>query len=963
MNHFKKLLFISCILLASLSLLAQNKTLKGTIVSTKDDTPVSGATISVKGTSASVAASSDGSFSIPVNSSRVTLVITSVGYTKKELVVDANQNNISIPLEANQGSLGEVVVVGYGTQRKSDLTGSLSSIKGSDLTQLSTQRVDQAIQGRASGVYVLNTAGAPGANTTIRVRGMNSINGGNNALVVVDGLQGGNLNSLNPNDIESIEILKDASATAIYGSRGANGVILITTKSGRKGKPVIDYNFSYGSQTIRHKLELMNAAEYAITRNADKATQNGSGTPTPYFTDAQIKEFERTGGTDWQDVIYRTAPIMNHQLSIGGGTDNVKYLVSAGYLDQQGILINSGYKRFSLRANMNADINKVVSFGVSWAGSKEAGNSPPYGGGTALSFLGQAVNIAPRWAPTATPYDATGNYSKAPAAYGPNDTWNPLAAAKEPDVNNNTIRNNINTYLDFKIIEGLKLRVTGGATIENTNNKSYYNSKTFEGKPVGGKVGYATFDDALYAFYQNSNILTYDKNIGAKHHVTLMAVAEQQFSKYESSGLVASKFTVDQTGANDLGGAEQINSKYSNVTKRVLNSYLGRINYAYADKYLATLSYRADGSSVFGANNKWGYFPSGSVAWKLAEEPIVKRLNIFSDLKLRGSYGVVGNQAISPYQTISAMNSGANYPYSGNDNTDLGFIIANPANADLKWESTKQTDVGLDVSVFGGRLNGTVDWYYKLTEDLLLNRTLPGYTGFSSIIDNVGSVRNSGMEISISGDPLVGKLKWNSSFNISWNRNKVLDLGEASKLEYRTTYGGYSLKNGFMQLRVGEPFGQMYGYGYVGTWKTSEADAAAAYGQLPGDPHYVDFNGDGKADVVQVQNNGNGYVSFATGDSNNFAFASHHAGSSPTSTTMTELRAKSNGSAKPSAAATTHARRSSSTGSCRSSMAGSSRRRPASPISSRPSACSRRRWTRRTSRPSSAAGPACRSAG
>jgi TonB-linked SusC/RagA family outer membrane protein len=872
MNQSKKLLFILSILLASSNLMAQNKILKGTILSSRENSPVSGATVTVKGTSNSVAASSDGTFSIPVNSSRVTLVVSSVGYAKNEIVVDANQNDITISLETTGASLGEVVVVGYGTQRKSDLTGSLSSIKGSDLTQLSTQRVDQAIQGRAAGVYVLNTAGAPGALTTIRVRGMNSINGGNNALIVVDGLQGGNLNSLNPNDIESMEILKDASATAIYGSRGANGVILITTKTGRKGKPVIDYNFSYGSQTLRDKLDLMSAADYAITRNADKATQNGSGVPDPIFTDEQIKQFRANGGTDWQDVIYRTAPISNHQLSISGGTDNVKYMVSGAYLDQQGILVNSAFKRFNLRANVNADINKVVSFGLNWGGSKESGNSPPYGGGTALSFLGQAVNIAPRWDPTTPPYDANGNYNRHPAGYGAYDTWNPLAAAQEPDINNNTIRNNINTYLDFKIIEGLKLRVTGGATIENNNNKSYYNSKTWEGKPIGGKVGYATIDNALYTFYQNSNILTYDKTVGSNHHFTLMAVAEQQYSKSESSGLVASKFTVDQTGANDLGGAEQINSKYSNVSKRVLNSYLGRINYSFADKYLLTLSYRADGSSVFGANNKWGYFPSGSVAWKLAEESFIKNLNIFSELKLRGSYGTVGNQAITAYQTISAINSGANYPYNGNDNTDLGFIIANPPNPNLKWESTTQKNIGLDVSVFGGRLSATVDYYYKKTNDLLLNRTLPGYTGFSSIIDNVGSVRNRGMEISVSGDPLVGAVKWNSGFNISWNRNKVLDLGEVSKLEYRTTYGGYSLGNGFMQLRVGEPFGQMYGYGYAGTWKTSEAAAAAVYGKLPGDPKFIDFNSDGSINSSDIMKIGNSIPDFIFGWNNRISY-------------------------------------------------------------------------------------------
>ena len=850
---------------------APQKTISGKVTDENGES-IAGANVTVKGTAVGAITGVDGRYKLTIPDDATTLVISFVGYLSQEVPIGKN-SVIDVVLVSDIQSLSEIIVVGYGQQRKSDITGAISSVKGQELVQLPMQRVDQALQGRAAGVLVLNTAGAPGANTTIRVRGMNSINGGNNALIVVDGLQGGNLNALNPNDIESIEILKDASATAIYGSMGANGVILISTKSGKKGKPTIDYSFSYGSQTIRHKLDLMGAADYARTRNAYKATQNASGVPVPIFTDAQIQELAKTGGTDWQDVIYRTAPVTNHQLTISGGTDNLKYMISGGYLDQQGILINSAYKRFTLRANLNADITKNVSFGLNWAGSKEAGNSPPYGGGTALSFLGQAVNIAPRWDPTTPPYDENGNYNKHPAGYGAYDTWNPLAAAREPDIMNNTIRNSINTYLEFKIIAGLRLKITGGATIENGNNKSYYNSKTWEGKPIGGKVGYATIDDALSTHYQNSNILTYDKSLWGMHHITLMAVAEQQYSKSESSGLVASKFTVDQTGANDLGGAEQINSKYSSVNERVLNSFLGRINYAFAEKYLVTLSYRADGSSVFGANNKWGFFPSGSLAWKMTEESFIKNLNIFSELKLRGSWGIIGNQAINAYQTISAINSGANYPYSGNDATDLGFIIANPPNPNLKWESTTQSNIGLDVSVLKGRLNATVDLYLKTTKDLLLNRTLPGYTGFSSIIDNVGSVENKGLELSISGDPVIGSVRWSSGFNISWNRNKVLNLGEDKKLEFKTTYGGYSLKAGFMQLRVDEPFGQMYGYGYEGTWKTSESEAAAAFGQLPGDPKYTDVNLDGKIDSQDIMIIGNAIPKFIFGWTNRVSYS------------------------------------------------------------------------------------------
>jgi TonB-linked SusC/RagA family outer membrane protein len=351
-----------------------------------------------------------------------------------------------------------------------------------------------------------------------------------------------------------------------------------------------------------------------------------------------------------------------------------------------------------------------------------------------------------------------------------------------------------------------------------------------------------------------------------------MAVAEQQYEKSEGSGLTAAKFTVDQTGIDDLGGAEQISEKHSNVEERVINSYLGRINYSYANKYLLTASYRADGSSVFGKNNKWGYFPSVSLAWRVSQEPFIKNLDLFSDLKLRASWGVIGNQAINPYQTISSMESGFNYPYTGGGTTDLGFRIASAANPDLKWESTTQSNIGLDAGIFEGRLNATIDVYKKTTDDLLLNRTLPSYTGLRSIIDNVGSVENKGLELSLSGHPLIGIVKWNTGFNISWNRNKVLDLGESERLEFRTTYGGYSLRNGFMQLRVGEPFGQMYGYGYEGVWKETEATQAAAFGQLPGDPKYTDVDNDQKITTSDIKVIGNSIPDFVFGWNNNLSF-------------------------------------------------------------------------------------------
>ena len=383
MNQSKKLLLILCLLLGSLNLVAQNKIIRGKIINTQDNTPVSGATVSVKGTSTSVAASSDGTFSIPVSSARVTLVVSSVGYEKKEFSVNTSQSDVTISLETNESLMGEVVVVGYGSQKKSDLTGSISSVKGADLTKLPTQRVDQALQGRAAGVMVQNTDGAPGGNVSIRVRGGNSITASNNALVVVDGIQGINISTINPNDVESVEVLKDASATAIYGARGANGVILITTKRGVSGAPVFNYGFTAGSQKLNHKLDLMNAGDYARKANDWAATQNGTVSapiePVLPFTADQISALDANGGTDWQDEIYRKGDLQNHQLSISGGSENIHYFVSGGYVNQQGIVVNTQYKRYNLRSNLDLKLNSWLNAGVNLNVIKDKGNVPPVG--------------------------------------------------------------------------------------------------------------------------------------------------------------------------------------------------------------------------------------------------------------------------------------------------------------------------------------------------------------------------------------------------------------------------------------------------------------------------------------------------------------------------------------------------------------------------------------------------------
>ena len=840
------------------------KTITGRVTDGADNSPLPGVNILVKETSVGTVTDVEGNYRLTAPDEATTLVFSSIGYQTQEVAING-QSTVNVALAADVQSLSEVVVVGYGSQKKSDLTGSVSSVSAQEVAEFPLQRVDQALQGRAPGVYVQNLDGSPGGETIIRIRGLNSINGDNKPLIVIDGFQGGNLDNLNPNDIASIEILKDASATAIYGSRGANGVILVTTKLGAVGTPKISYDYNIGFQTLNNKLDLMNAGEFARLVNADALTQTGGGaTATPIFTEEEIAEFDRTGGTDWQDVIYGTGVIQNHQLSISGGTEKLQYLVSGGFLDHEGIMKNSSYLRGSLRTNLRAELTEWLNFGINGVITREETSSPPFR--EEVSFVGQAVNVTPRWAPTEPVLDEFGNYAKHRAGYGADDTWNPLASAVEPQTQQPTNIYNANLFLEFELAKGLQFKTTGGALVNNDIYRSYYNRLTFDGL---ANNGLGNLRESQNVLYQNSNILTYTRQFAERHELTVTAVAEQQFERFESSEIEASEFLNDVTGIDDLGGAANSVVNSDRYT-RSLASFLGRINYSFDDKYLLTASYRADGSSVFGSNNKWGYFPSASVAWRVSEEEFLKG-TVVSNLKLRASYGITGNQAIDPYQTLASISSGRNYPYDGSETTEIGFYIASLANDNLKWERTTQTNLGLDVEFFEGRLGATLDLYQKTTDDLLLGRELPGYVGVDFVIDNVGSVENRGIELLLRGTPVAGDFTWNTSVNFTVNRNEVLDLGDDDRIPFTTTTGGYSL-NEFMFLVEGEPFGQMIGWGYEGTWNTDEAEEAARYGQLPGDPRYTDVNDDGAIDIDDKIVIGNAFPDYQIGWNNTLSY-------------------------------------------------------------------------------------------
>jgi len=853
---------------ASDLLTLQQIRISGNITDSNTGEPLPGVNIVVKGTIIGANTDNGGKFSLNVPNLTGTLQVSFIGYVTQDIAIEG-RTTINVSLVQEVQALSDVVVVGYGTVRKSDLTGSVSTVKTADLLQLPVQRVDQAIQGRTTGVYILNTDGSPGGNTMIRIRGNNSIQGGNDPLIIVDGLQGANLNQLNPNDIASMEILKDASATAIYGSRGANGVILITTKLGKLGKPVIDAGYNIGIQNLARKLPVMDAASFARYNNFYQSfgTENGA-TPKYYFTEADIAYYEENGGTDWQDEIYNTGVMQNASLAISGATDRLKYMVSTAYLDHQGILLNSAYNRLSLRANLAADITNWVDFGLNYSYTSERYKSPPFNSQEG-DVLFMPVEDAPRWAPTEPVYDENGNYWRHRPGYAAYDTWNPVATALETKIENPTYQNNLNLFLNFKLMKGLSLKMMGGGTFSNSYKQKYENTKTRNGYAMNG-VG--TIDQSTYNMYQNTNILTYDNTFG-RHHITFTGVVEEIFSSSIGSSMRGQDFLVDQLGTDNMDGAKSV-SVDSWRSKRALLSFMGRINYGLMDRYLLTLSYRGDGSSVFGKNNKWGYFPSGSLAWRISQEGFLKDSPVVTELKLRVSYGITGNQGIGPYGSLASLGSWFRYPYRNGSNLDIGFGISDIANPNLKWETTAQSNIGIDVSLFKGRLISTIDVYRKVTDDLLMPRQLPGYVGVSSVIDNVGSIENKGLEILIGGDPIAGTFRWNTSFNLTINRNKVLDLGPGiEKIGYTPTSGGYNLGTEYMFLEVGQPFGTIKGWKYLGLWRADEDAEARSYGQLPGRPKYADLSGpegvpDGQVDSFDKTIIGHGYPKFTWGFTN-----------------------------------------------------------------------------------------------
>jgi len=807
------------------AIVKQGYDVKGTVTDVQG-TPLPGANILEKGTTNGVQTDFDGNFSIQISDENAILVISYLGFIKKDVEVNG-QSSVTIVLEEDTANLDEVVVIGYGTVKKSDLTGSVSSIQADKLNTDSQASVEQIIQGRLPGVQVTQSSAEPGGAFSIRVRGTNSISAGNEPLYVIDGLAGANPeNSLNPSDIKSIEVLKDASATAIYGARGSNGVVLITTKQGQKNSALdISYNVSTSFQTAARTLDMMDAQEYMSFYNdvlADRGRE-------PLFTD---EDFNTQGaGTNWQDEIFRTAPIYEHRLSFSGGSEDTQYYVSLNAFDQEGIVINSGFERWAARINLTHSVGDKLKIGMNLNTSFENENRVPLGLGVNAGAGVIAAGL--QLPPTESVFNDEGGYSTSLQ-----DLSNPVAQAETIDEYEKTTRIFGNGFVEYEFLKDLKAKANFGFDQTIGRRSNFFDLETQIGQLNQGRATQALIENNNYLFELTLN---YDKVIAEKHKLNLLG--GYSFQEFTNSGFNAAgqEFPTTAFGPNNLGAGNPLQYRVgSNRGENTLISGFGRVNYSYDDRYIVTGSFRADGSSRFGENNKVAYFPSGAVAWNINNESFFPEDAFVSNLKLRASYGLSGNQEIANGQSLILLGSG---PVAVLDGVELQSIQPEQlANPNLQWETTESFNLGIDFGFLNNRISGTVEYFENNTRDLLLNLPVPTTTGFGSSLQNVGDTRNSGFELSISSRNFVGDFSWTTDVNLATLENEVTNLGELPRI----LQGGVRFVNDFTLLEVGSPVNSYNGFVFEGIFQSEDevANSATQNNAAVGGRKFQDTNGD-----------------------------------------------------------------------------------------------------------------------
>ena len=874
-------------------------TIKGNIVDSNGEALI-GATVLEKGTTNGTQADFDGNFSLEGVTSDGTLVVSYVGFKTVEISIDG-QSYISIALEIDSEELDEVVLIGYGSQKKSDLTGAVGSVKASQMMERPIATINQGLMGKVAGVQINTASGRPGGRTKVRIRGISSINTGNDPLYVVDGVQlpqgdakqgQGNaaIDYINPADILSIEVLKDASSTAIYGARGANGVILVTTKKGKSGETKITYNSeyfinTYGPNAIPDRLnsQQFQMVEQIAWENSEKFDPAGWAAGNYANQEPNLKRqggflgaladelFDANGkanyDTDWYEELLQYRVSQNHQLGFSGGNEKTVYNASVGLRDERGLLINSYMKRYSTRFNMESEVNSwlqiggTADFSVRQERFQDTGQWVFEAATTAFPFMPvqYATGNSPFFPPWFLNYATNLEYGFGTAAGG-GFMYNPVMDLRDRDYNTDSHNFTGSFFTNISFSKDLEMKTIVASNVLNQGRKIF-----FPGYFNGGNNG-AIQGQSRNVFYSFENYLTYTKQINEHNSITALfgaswQQADQNYFQGDGYGTPS-----DAYGPNNLGAASSKNSA-SSMAAESLNSYFTRINYNLKDKYLFTFTSRADGSSKFGDANKWAFFPSAAAAWKISEEDFLIDSAVISNLKLRASYGQTGNSSIAPYSSEAQLGPGnliggsniPGYTAAFGSASASGTGLKSLENSDLRWEIMTQYDIGVELGLFNDRINLELDYYNRETTDMLLNAPVPESSGFSFVTKNIGSMENKGFELSLNTINIdTPDFTWNSTFNISMNKNKVLSLASPSDI-FGVGSGSNYLGGGSI-IRIGEAMGAMYGFTRLGVWGTAEAAEAAKYNLLPGDAKHKDLNGDYVIDNDDRSIIGNGYA-------------------------------------------------------------------------------------------------------
>lgn len=826
---FKGILLSLLCIIVNFSTIAQSSTNVSGVVSDPDGSPLLGVTVLEKGTSNGVITDVDGKYEISV-ASDATLSCSFIGMSTVEIPING-QKVINITMEDNKVGLDELIVIGYGVARKSDLTGAVASVDAKKLENIPNSRIDQVMQGRAAGVQITQTSGQPGAGTVIRIRGGNSIEGSNEPLWVIDGVIVGNdfdLNNLNSNDVKSIEILKDASSIAIYGSRGANGVVLVTTKSGTSigGKPKVNVGLSSSMQLVPERPEYLSQAEQIAYTN-ESAVFRSAAAPFP-------NDPSTYPDNDWFNMLMEPSPIYNADVSINGSSEsgNVNYYNSINYFNQDGLIKNSGLDKFVFRSNIDIKLSKITSVGFRINYSRIHRDN----GTVSYSSLLASLRTQPA-------YNEDGSYNGWNDVIG-NPFSNPLANAAY-NINETYSNNLLSTaYLQIQPNEKWIIRSTFSPEIDNVKTNKFYSSK-LPNYIVVGETGSASVNGMSSLGWNNENTVQYTTKINDDHSITALAGAS--FQKYTEEGYLAEAYgiTSDATTFNNLalGSDPTRNIIGSDYDGFQVASFFGRLNYAYKSKYLFTLVGRTDGASRFAAGNRYEFYPSVAGAWRISEESFMKDVSFVSNLKLRSSYGKSGSQSIQSYRTLGLLDQ-ASTTYNGT--LYPGVVIGRPENKNLKWETTTQLDIALEVGLFDNKVFGEFNYYRKQTDDLLLNVSLPAQTGDDGMLQNVGSLENKGWEFLLTTTNVkTSDFSWGSTLTLSSNKNKVLDLGPD---DYIDVVVDNIIGSGNTRIIVGEPLPVFTGVRYLGTWKSQEEinnSTLNPVNQVVGGAHFEDLNGDG----------------------------------------------------------------------------------------------------------------------